>query len=97
MRNPGDMEKGEYIRKLVGIIIQSAQRMHEAAISDDEEQFTGASLAWNTASYEWLMAAQNMSTEKAHATMIDFARRELTQWRNKNRPGPPPSILSRYQ
>lgn len=96
--NPDDMEQGEFIQKLEDAIQQASKKMESAIRQNDNVKFTMASEAWRQAQLLWLQTAQNMSPEKAQATLVSFAiAGDLDKWVEENRPGPPPTILSLYK
>ena len=94
----GDMEKSELIRQTEDAIDQAAHNMDKAMQRSDLAQLKDAAEAWRRAQELWLQAAQNMTPEKAHAIMVEFATGgALSRWQEQQLPGPPPDVRSLYK
>src|SRR5579859_613804 len=95
-KQPGPMERGEFIRQCEDAIHRFEEAMQQAVTSNDEKAFIRLAEGWRLAQENWLHIARDMSPEKARAFMVGWATGELTKWMEERRPGPPPSVLTHY-
>ncbi len=100
-RQPGGMERNEFIRQCEKMIHQSEQELHKSAMRSktgegDRMAFGRLCEGYRLAQENWLLAARGMSPEKARAVMVGFAMNELINWMNERRPSLPPSVLTLY-
>ncbi len=90
-------ERAQSIRQLETLIEQGAQRMHQAVIDNNPQQFERAAKAWTQTQCLWLQTTQQLPVEQAKKVLLDFMNEgDLAHWAQEFGPGLPPSILTRY-